>query len=146
MKDLALGVLLHEDSIGVNRFVHQNYKGGVGYAFSFHQELFAKAKELFNMNNQLTDLACHFAVEKAIEIHLAQKHPEIEKHLKRTFEEIDIENLNEVLAAFTGVSAKEALAALKFVASYPANPEGLSKLWSYMLKRVQEERLEPKTI
>lgn len=47
----GMGMTLHETPFGVDRFIHQAYNGGPGYAFQFVEGLLEDTKRVFDCDD-----------------------------------------------------------------------------------------------
>jgi len=150
LEPIAIGMCLHEYPIGVDRFIHQSYKGSEGYAFQFVKELKADAEKIFP-EPKLIPLMTHFLVENAIEHKIATEHPDSTRLLRSCFEGINRQQIVQALASFYNVSEdalnKEYAAyqhsALDFdCTSYEAQ----GKLWAEQAKNIFNWEIDSQTI
>ncbi|MBW2967504.1 hypothetical protein KY362_03385 [Candidatus Woesearchaeota archaeon] len=103
MMPLAVGMTLHEYPIGVDRFIHQGYRGKEGYAFQFVHELSADAKNVFGFDDQLIPLATHFLIENAIEHKIMHDEPWTREMLVQCYGDLDKDRFMDAVSEFYNV-------------------------------------------
>jgi hypothetical protein len=148
---IGLGMTLHEFPLGVDKYVHQSYKGGPGYAFQFVEELFEETKQVLGFDDDMTRLMTHFLVENAIEHKIVNEHPETNRHLRECIDSLDKARVIEVLSEFYGID-KEGLEDewkwfehQAFEYDY-GSYEGEGQAWADMMERLFNKKADAKAI
>ncbi|MFC1723050.1 hypothetical protein ACFL0V_02845 [Nanoarchaeota archaeon] len=147
---LTLGMTLHEYPIGVDRFIHQSYKGGPGYAFQFNDQLAQLTQETLNTDPQTTHLLTHFLVENAIEYKISNQHPET-NDLLLSCRSVDKGHIVDALSEFYHADKSTLLKEWEIFdhTAYDYDYSsylGLGKVWAEVRKRLFNETIDPQVI
>jgi hypothetical protein len=147
---IGIGMCLHEYPIGVDRFVHTQYRGGAGYAFSFVRELIDDARVATPLHETQLPLLTHFLVEYAIEIKIVNEHPASTDLLTKTLG-IKKERICEALAKFYRIPAYAVAHEIEIYSEAQLSfdfkdHENAAHGWLWFLNRVFHQTANPKDI
>ena len=133
----AIGLLLHEESLGIDRFVH----GKNGYAIKKGQKIKPYVKKYF-LNENILDTA-HTFIELAVEIKILSKNPNLVKDAKDSIQYCDkyIENISSLFASFFN---KETAKTLSLIQAYNQNIIGINMQSDFasLINRLKNSNVE----
>ena len=101
MLDLALGMKLHSNKVGADKYSHF-YNGG--YSYVKGKELIPDLKRLINSNEdkKISDLSHNF-IEAALDLNLQKVDSEILELYKNSLSKVDVDKISKVLSEFSKV-------------------------------------------
>jgi hypothetical protein len=101
LNNFAMGLLLHEEPFGIDRFVH----GENGYAYIKGKEIIAEVEKYFPDDDAAT--VAHGFIEFAVEIILTEKYPNLQKELKIVLKEINNHYVDDIALLFSRFFSKD---------------------------------------
>ncbi|HBB76653.1 MAG: hypothetical protein A2186_03575 [Candidatus Levybacteria bacterium RIFOXYA1_FULL_41_10] len=101
MLDLALGMKLHSNEVGADKYSHF-YKGG--YSYVKGKELAPDLSKLVDSNSdkKMFDLSHNF-MEAALDLNLLNDHPEIIDLYKDSLHGVDLRMISKVLSEYSNI-------------------------------------------
>jgi len=139
LSKISMGIMLHENPCGIDRFTHTAYKGKTGYAYQKAKQLLLKEPLMILTLRKDAFRIAHNFIETGVEYMVVKNNKEIVKLLKNTVKEINEKEIAKAISNFYGTGLKKTEKAIKEYNKMITNNdsstvEGLTDMWIEMAK------------